>query len=317
MKFSLKMAGALVAASVAMAAVAEDAAAVKKPIKVMMIGNSFSVSNMPHLPKVAAAMGIPLDLCSMCIGGCSLERHWNNVEKADDAKFLPYSCSRNVCGVAQKGRSANLPQELKATAWDVVTIQQCSHFSWQAESYHPWGDKLVAKIRELAPQAKIVVQETWSYTPWDGRLKKWGIDQNEMYAKLHAAYGDFAGKYGFEVIPMGTAVQNFRRELPVKYAENSFGGDVCGGIGLKPEKQFEQDKNGKWHPAKGVTKPGAKKPTGRCDVFHLNGDGQYFQALVWAAKLFKADVRTCAYAPAGMDPKRAELMKKIAYESAK
>ena len=35
---------------------------------------------------------------------------------------------------------------------------------------------MIAKIHELAPQAKILVQETWSYTPWDKRLKKWGIE---------------------------------------------------------------------------------------------------------------------------------------------
>ena len=92
-----------------------------------------------------------------------------------------------------------------------------------------YGDKLVAKIRELAPTAKIVVQETWSYTPWDRRLGKWKIDQNEMYERLHDAYADFASMYSFDVIPMGTAIQQWRRQLPVKYTENSYGGDVVGG----------------------------------------------------------------------------------------
>ena len=91
--------------------------------------------------------------------------------------------------------------------WDVVTVQQASHLSWDKDTYHPWGDSLVAKIRELAPHAKIVVQETWSYPPWDRRLVKFGFDQVEMYVRLHDAYKDFAAKYGCDVIPVGTAAE--------------------------------------------------------------------------------------------------------------
>jgi len=140
------------------------------------------------------------------------------------------------------------------------------------------------------------VQETWSYTPWDGRLAKWGFGQDEMYAKLHEAYAAFAKPYGFEVIPMGTAVQLWRKRLPVKYTENSFGGDVCGSA-----KFVEKD--GKW------------KPKG--DVFHLNASGNYLQALVWTAKLFGADVTTCPYAPANLKGEKADLMKKVAMEAVK
>lgn len=48
--------------------------------RVLMIGNSFSISCMTHLPAVAEGCGVPLDLCSLYIPGCSLERHWNNVQ---------------------------------------------------------------------------------------------------------------------------------------------------------------------------------------------------------------------------------------------
>ena len=168
-------------------------------LKVLTIGNSFSVQMVKAMPPIAQDMGLELDICSLYIGGCSFERHWKNV---CDPTNKPYSVTRNTNGKRCKGFAGNIPEMLKADKWDVVTIQQGSHESWKAESYHPYGDNLVKTIRELAPQAKIVVHETWSYTPWDGRLKKWGIDQNEMYEKLHAAYGDFAKPYGFEVIPL-------------------------------------------------------------------------------------------------------------------
>ena len=281
------------------AAVPENGAPAQKKLKVLMIGNSFSISCLKHLPSVAQSCGADLDLASLYIGGCSLERHWRNVETAaTNAAFRPYRFDRVSNGrrVVEKG-AANIPDALVLDKWDVVTIQQASHLSWDKSSYHPWGDRLVAKIRALAPQARIVVQETWSYTPWDRRLAKWHMDQNEMYAKLHAAYVAFAAEYKFPVIPMGTAVQEWRSRLPVKYTENSFGGDVVGG-GDKP--RFKRNESNEWKPA--------------CDVFHLNSPhGTYFQALVWAASLFDGvDVTKCAYRPKGVTEAEAKLMREIA-----
>ena len=201
-----KTAVAIAAVAAALCGVAgED----EKPLKVLMIGNSFSICNLREMPNVASAMGKRLDLASLYIGGCSLERHWNNVVAAStNVAFRPYRFDRTVDGkkVVENGK-ANIPGALVLDKWDVVTIQQASHFSWRPETYEPFGGSLVAKIRELAPQAKIVVQETWSYPPWDKRLKKFGFDQAEMYRRLHATYAGFAGKYGFDVIPVGTAAE--------------------------------------------------------------------------------------------------------------
>ena len=178
-------------------------------LKVLMIGNSFSISCTRQLPQVAKANGHKLDLASLYIGGCSLERHWRNVEAAaTNATFKPYRFDRFVDGrcIVEKA-TANIPDALTMDKWDIVTVQQASHASWDPATYHPWGDNLVAKIRELAPQAKILVQETWSYPPWDKRLKNFGFDQVEMYARLHDAYAAFAKKYGFGIIPVGTAAE--------------------------------------------------------------------------------------------------------------
>ena len=267
----------------------------RKSLKVLMIGNSFSICLLEQFPQVTKSMDLGLDLCSLYIGGCSFERHWQNVEKAGNPAFKPYKVGRNVNGKVLPRTTANIPQMLSAEKWDIVTIQQASHFSWQPATYHPFADNLVKKIRELAPQAEIVVQETWSYTPWDRRLAQWKMDQNEMYAKLHVAYGDFAKANGFMVIPVGTAVQLYRKALPVVYTENSFGGDPCGSA------KFERGEGGKW------------KPKG--DVFHFNREGHYLQALVWTAALYGVDVAKCPYKPGFLDTARAGKMKSCAMKS--
>ena len=271
----------------------------EKATKVLMIGNSFSICCLSHLPQVAADRGVDLDLASLYIGGCSLKRHWENVLKDGDEDFKPYRFGRNTLGKFSQTKM-NVCDALRMQKWDIVTIQQASHESWKPESYHPYGDDLIAKIRELAPQAKIVVQETWSYTPWDKRLKKWDIDQNEMYAKLHAAYGAFAKQHGLEVIPFGTAVQEWRNRLPVTYTECSFGGDVVGGGRQDEADHFRRNVNGSWEP--------------NCDVFHLGRKGEYFQALVWAVKLFDVDLNDLDYKPDYVTDDEFKLMKEIAME---
>ena len=265
--------------------------------KVLMIGNSFSISLLHHLPQVAADRGVELDLTSLYIGGCSLERHWSNATNDADKTFRPYKLGRNRFGEYTQ-RTANVREALQMAKWDIVTVQQASHESWKSETYSPCGDNLIALIRTLAPQAKIYVQETWSYTPWDKRLAQWGIDQNRMYAKLHEAYADFAKRHGLEVIPFGTAVQEWRKRLPVKYTEKSFGGDVVGGGRQEERDHFKRDVNGNWMP--------------NCDVFHLGRRGEYFQALVWAHALFGVDLGDLSYRPDFVTDSDFELMKKIA-----
>ena len=292
---------ALLAACIAGAAGCASRPEDEGRLKVLIVGNSFSISVLPHLPAVAKDCGKKLDIASLYIGGCSLERHWRNVEAAaTNASFRPYRYDRNVEGasVAADARR-NIQEVLEGERWDVVTVQQASHESWNAESYSPFGDDLVKYIRAHAPQARVVVQETWSYTPWDKRLAKWKMDQSEMYGKLRSAYGAFAAKHGLKVIPMGAAVQEWRRRLPVKYAENSFGGDVVGGRGQAPRDQFKRAADNSWRP--------------NCDVFHLNERGTYFQSLVWAAFLFgPSSLDGLAYTPDFVSESDARLMREIA-----
>ncbi|MBO7742313.1 MAG: hypothetical protein J6S21_07135, partial [Victivallales bacterium] len=77
-----------------------------------------------------------------------------NVVASTNAAFKPYRFDRTADGKAEvsDGR-ANIPDALAMEKWDVVTVQQASHDSWNPSTFQPEGDRLVAKIRELAPQA--------------------------------------------------------------------------------------------------------------------------------------------------------------------
>jgi hypothetical protein len=256
----------------------KNAPAAKKPLKVLMVGNSFSVCVLKQMPQIARDCGFALDLASAYIGGCSLERHVNELAKAEsDPTVKAHSFSWNYVSddahlkrLLPKSRRISLPAALKADVWDIVTIQQVSTGSWRAESFDPWADRLVAKIREYAPQARIVVQQTWSYCNRDWRIcdKKsgigpgvWGIDQKEMYERLARNYANLAERYGFDVIPTGKAIQLYRTEVTDQ--------------ALDP-----------------VGYPNKK---GGYDTIHLNPRGECLQALVWTARLFGANVEKLAH----------------------
>ena len=49
--------------------------------KILAIGNSFSRNACRHVHQIAASGGVELTVVNLYIGGCSLARHWENVEQ--------------------------------------------------------------------------------------------------------------------------------------------------------------------------------------------------------------------------------------------
>ncbi|MBO5940303.1 MAG: DUF4886 domain-containing protein [Kiritimatiellae bacterium] len=310
--------------TMACVAMAMVSSAFAKQLKVLMIGNSFSVCVLKEMPQCAADAGVVLDLASLYIGGCPLDRHWENVEKSNDPDFKPYSFTFNYASagnkeeapVAKLGKKTNIPQALKADKWDIVTIQQASAKSPYPETYEPFAKNLIATIRELAPQAEIVIQQTWSYSPYSERLVKWKMTPQTMYSAVESAYAQLASRYNLRIIPMGYAVELYRRKLPVKYAkvlsEKEISAivkpgliDFCGDpVGSSSWRTVRNGQNR------------AEKIKLRVDSIHLNSEGNYLQACTWLAALFGCDVARLKYAPQGLAPERAALMRACAAEAA-
>ena len=316
----VKIAHAVVAASV----IAMASPAFARHLKVLMVGNSFSVCVLKEMPQCAADAGVVLDLASLYIGGCPLEKHWANVKKAGDENFKPYKVSYSYASVKSKedapvaklGRFTNIPQALKADKWDIVTIQQASPKSPFSETYEPYAKKLIATIREHAPQAEIVIQQTWSYTPYSDFLGKKNFTPKTMYAAIEAAYAKLAERYGLRVIPTGCAVDMYRDRLPVNYGKVLSKEEIAA-IAKPVHVDFHGDPVGSSKWAKG--RKGQKDASAvklRIDASHLNREGHYLQACTWLATLFGYDVTKLKYAPKWLSPERAALMRTCAAEAA-
>ena len=295
-----------------------------KDLKVLMIGNSFSVCVGTYLPSIVQTFPEhSLELTSAMIGGCPLEKHVNNIKAAEkDPEKGKYGITvwtvEKGSPVKHRNYRGNLIDLLKKQAYDIVTIQQASRLSWKWESYEPFAGELIAFIRQCQPNAEIVIQQTWAYRADAASLKSFKVDQTGMYEHLRDAYRQLAEKYKLRVIPTGDAVQLFRKYTPVKYqapADKNFeypnvpshAGDVVGSAKwAKPKK------------AKGQTKDEGSEPEKlklRVDTHHLNPDGHYLQACVWFSFLYGEPADKITWAPEGMAPDFAALCRRCAKEA--
>ena len=288
--------------SAALPATARDAS---HPLRVLAIGNSFSQSLCRYFPAVAADAGEPIEFCNLFIGGCPLRRHAENIRKgAEDPAFAPYDVTWFTAGQPSSPRKfkANVPQMLATQAWDVVTIQQASHESWNPETYRPAADEVVATIRRLAPQAEIVIQQTWAYNAADGRIRganpSWGFGQAGMAERVERAYAKLAEDFGFHTIPVGRAVRLRREALAAEGRVFDPASLDALKPGEKPDLRGDPVGNFWWPKADAASGAEASPPALKRDTIHLNRQGELLQAMVWFGFFTGRDVRTLSYVPA-------------------
>ncbi len=176
-------------------------------VRVLAIGNSFAQDAMAYLHRMAAAGGTHVETVNLFIGGCSLQRHWHNLQ----AGIAEYDLQVNG---ASTGRIVGLPQTLADGPWDFVTLQQASPDSGDLPTYYPYISDLYAYAQERAPGASFYIHQTWAYeldSP-HAAFTRYGRDQAEMYRRLKAAYEAAARDLGLPLLPCGDVIQALRDE---------------------------------------------------------------------------------------------------------
>ena len=208
----------IILATMAMLAVGNpDAAAKKQPkaprtLKVLAIGNSFSMDAVEqNLWDIAKADGCNMVIGNMYIGGCTLERHWNNAEKNAPA----YSYRKIVNGEKTTTPKVSLETALADEKWDVVTLQQQSLNAGKAGSFEPYLPELIKYVRARVPKkTRIVYHRSWAYeTDYIGSgFELFGRNSGIMFKAVTATTKQMCEKYGIQTtIPSAATIQNMRR----------------------------------------------------------------------------------------------------------
>ncbi len=272
----------------------------KRTVRVLTIGNSFAGNACKYLKEIGADGGVELVIGTANLGGCTLERHASLAKQSEsDRSTRPYS------RIAATGRSKlSLQEYLVADKWDYVTLQQMSALSFKVESFHPHIDELVAIIRKLAPQAKILIHETWADSPL---LKDWGITQGEMHDGIVSSYRSVAKQFDATIIPVGSSFHNVRttdgRQVVVPDPEYDFDNPTY------PQRPNQANSlvAGWYWDVRG------DKPALRLDFKHANDAGCYLAGLVWYEALTGHDAREIRFVPRGVKQSDEAFLREVAH----
>ena len=185
-----------------------------KLIKVLAIGNSFSQDAIEqYLYELARAQGDSLVIGNAYIGGCSIDRHYNNLVK-DSAL---YAYRKVVGGVRSEKKKVTLKHIIRDEQWDIISLQQASHLSGVPDSYQnlPLLKRLVQTYTTNL-HVEFVWHMTWAYAQ-DCQSKKFApydYKQRQMYSAIVSTMLGTMPVIGQpRIIPSGTAIQLVRHRL--------------------------------------------------------------------------------------------------------
>ena len=186
-------------------------AANKDTVKVLAIGNSFSEDAIEqHLSALVRAEGLNVIICNMYIGGCSIDRHVENLRgNKPEYRYRKF----DVNGKMTEAWGYTLEKVLAEEDWDYVSLQQVSQSSGMPESYALLPE-LVEFVKARIPEdAVLMFHQTWAYAPKSnhGGFKNYDNDQTKMYNAIVSTVKQEAPKVGIRlIVPSGTAIQNAR-----------------------------------------------------------------------------------------------------------
>ena len=186
-------------------------AANKDTVKVLAIGNSFSEDAIEqHLSALVRAEGLNVIICNMYIGGCSIDRHVENLRgNKPEYRYRKF----DVDGKMTEAWGYTLEKVLAEEDWDYVSLQQVSQSSGMPESYALLPE-LVEFVKARIPEdAVLMFHQTWAYAPKSnhGGFKNYDNDQTKMYNAIVSTVKQEAPKVGIKlIVPSGTAIQNAR-----------------------------------------------------------------------------------------------------------
>lgn len=276
-------------------------AAQVKTVRLLTVGNSFSYNATHYLQDLVTAAGHVLVHQHASMGGGTLAQHCEKYARhAQDPK--------DPRGLYNGKHS--LVERLQAERWDYVTIQQASFFSHDVSTYRPHAATLCAIIKKHAPQAQVLLHQTWAYRCDDPRFQGKGkpgdpASQEAMYRQLTTAYETIAAELGLRLIPCGDAF---------------YLADSDPRWGFKPDKTFDV------RSAQAPTLPdqthslhvGWRWSKGKLamDGHHAGIAGEYLGACVFFESLFGQSAVGNSFVPKGLDPAYAHFLQQTAHRAA-
>ena len=184
----------------------------KESVKILAIGNSFSVDAMQHLAVILKDAGVKeIVLGNLYIGGCYLEKHYNNILSGEGA----YTFYTNHGDGWSNKKNQSIDTGILYEDWDIITVQQDSTRSGKPETYSYLQSILdYVKTKATNKDVKFLWHMTWAYQQnyTNPNFANYDKDQTKMYNAICSTVMSEVtnNKDIVTVIPSGTAIQNLR-----------------------------------------------------------------------------------------------------------
>ena len=182
-------------------------------LKILAVGNSFSVDAMSHLYLVAKDAGIEnVVLGNLFIGGCSISKHLTkmNSDAAEYTFYVSDDASKEM--VVEGTRTAKYG--ITYTDWDYITVQQASAYSGLLSYYDDLQSVIDYINANKTSDAEILWHMTWAYQQdcTQSGFANYDNDQATMYNSIVSVVNELilTNSSIAGVIPSGTAIQNLR-----------------------------------------------------------------------------------------------------------
>lgn len=178
-----------------------------KPIKILMIGNSFSWNAFSFIKQIIQSSGRDVVCANLFYSGCSLAQHYDFIYNNRAVYSYESTWQSNK-------ESYTITQALSDQNWDFISLQQVSGYAGRYDdSYQPYLHNIIEYLHQNAPNAEIVWHQTWAYQRTSDHVdfKYFDNDQDKMWAAIEASSKKAAEAEGIRfIIPSGKAFQNAR-----------------------------------------------------------------------------------------------------------
>ncbi len=178
-------------------------------VRVLSIGNSFSRDAFSYVPFLIEelAPGTKVDFCILYIGGCSLERHYQNMKSGEAA--YEYDIFSSEVGRWTMERDVSLEKGVMQQDWDIIILQQQSARSRYYDTYQPYLNELLSYLGRVRPNATPAWLLTQAYGT--GFRDLGDMPTDEMWARIDESSQRVMDETAVKIlIPAGTAIQNAR-----------------------------------------------------------------------------------------------------------
>lgn len=269
----------------------------------LLIGNSFSHNTTKYLSELAEEAGFPLVYDFATFGSGSMKQHYERAQLCEKDPQAPK---------AKPYHGKSLKEMIAAQKWDIVSIQQVSNLSGDPNTYRPYAQQLYSMIKEIQPDAKIIMIETWAYredADWFTQIaeNRKAKSSKMMYKHLRKAYKTIASELNVELIPVGDAFYKVSKSKEWRYrGDKSF--DMENAVFPELPKQENSMHNGYfWDDDKNI----------HFDTHHASEAGRYLGSLIWYAYLTGESPAELHYVPDCVPADFAEYLREVAVFIAK